>query len=98
MERRLLALSLTLLTVLFAAAAAAETMPLSQVNRYAEGLIAQALKLGTPAQSWNVDQSFWLQTFALRRDVGGLEALQANVFRLIDQNPTVVYWRWSTRR
>jgi len=59
----------------------------------AEGLIAQALKLGTPAQSWNADQSFWLQTFALRRDLGDFKDLEANVYRLIDENPTVVYWR-----
>ena len=37
MERRLLALSLTLLTFLFAAAATAETMPLSQVQKGMRG-------------------------------------------------------------
>jgi hypothetical protein len=60
----------------------------------AEGLIARARDLGARAQSWNAEQSFWLQTFALRRDLGDLQQeLEADLQRLIDDNPTVVYWR-----
>jgi hypothetical protein len=59
----------------------------------AAGLIAQARQLGARAQSWNAGQSFWLQTFALRRELGGFEDVEATVYRLIDENPTVVYWR-----
>ena len=59
----------------------------------AEALISRALELGTPAQSWNANQSFWLQSFALRRERGELSGLEPQIRRLIDDNPAVAYWR-----
>ena len=58
-----------------------------------EALIARALELGTPAQGWNARQSFWLQTFALRRERGDLAGIEAHVRQLIDEHPEVAYWR-----
>src|SRR5262249_19086191 len=59
----------------------------------AQELTALAFRLGQRAQSWNAGQSFWLQTWALRRELGQPEELEEKIRRLIDENPTVVYWR-----